>query len=171
MIEKGKDSEMIIKKTVWMMLLILLCPLALLAEGFANENLGGIKPGDDWGKVNSKLGQPDSQTDDGFIEELECYNWTYKYDAKGLEVSVCHANKDRTGTAFVTFIRTLKNSQAKTGKGIGLGATRGEIQKAYGKSEGDDGGQIFYYDFESGVQIGFKLVEGKVSEISLTATS
>jgi hypothetical protein len=153
------------KKILASLLVVALYPLALLAVDLSDETLAGIKPADNWAQVKAKHGEPSSQKSEGYTEEIGCHFWSYNYKTKGLEFWVCHEKKDRTGAAGVASIRAYGESEANTSKGIGLGASREEVEKAYGKANVIEENILSYY--HNHVHLLFTLDGGKVKEINL----
>jgi len=140
--DKTKITTKIIKKRRTMKmknnrLVLSLLPLILLICGnvlaydLTEETLGAIKFVEaNKAKVVTIYGNPDNKKEESCKacpeDHHECKLWgKYEYKSKGLRFSVCDNG--------VMSIEAFEKSVAKTSKGIGLGNTKGEVEKVYGK--------------------------------------
>lgn len=88
-------------------------------------------------EVIKALGKPDRE----FAQGKSTYLF---YDSRGFELSIAPAGRPAPGLNHVSCVRTANDPfhefrafQGKTDKGLGLGATRAEILKAYGSPDPD----------------------------------
>lgn len=108
------------------------------AEGiWRTETLGGVALGAATSDVEKLLGKPEKTSPP--TEEGATGDWTFAwtYVAKG--ISIQFAGPKKEGPHYVKQMWIDKTSKLKTGSGIGVGSTKAEVEKAYGKDIDKDG--------------------------------
>ncbi|MCA9642525.1 MAG: hypothetical protein H6718_16195 [Polyangiaceae bacterium] len=105
-----------------------------------SESIGGFSSGTTSDDVISKLGEPDSRparVEEGASGEFVV---SWKWQAQGILLEMASPSAD--GPLSVRGLSIRAPSQLKTSKGIGIGASRADVERAYqglGWKAGDDG--------------------------------
>ena len=92
---------------------------------------------------------------------------TWLYPAKGLRLTM--ESSDKKGPFTVKFVTIEGTNPTKTKLGIGIGATRAAVEKAYGtrvQAEASDAGQVYTADSNDGSATTFTIKGGKVTSIT-----
>ena len=152
----------------------------VLAQGdkaarlLAGESLGGIKIDLGEKKLVDLLGQPKTKGKLQFQEAIGEYYQTWRYPAKGLEVTMSSGGSDK-GAKKVALFTASSGCSLSTTKGIKVGSSESDARKAYAAFEDkEDASAIEKNSFVAGSIYGgiiFTFKDKKVSSIFFGAAA
>jgi hypothetical protein len=143
---------------------------AALAGNDAAEELGPLSLGLNSAAVTQILGEPETK---GEVQEQAADGmWVTQWDWPAQGVSLLLDSDTQSGTFSIAAMTIHAPCAYKTSKNVGVGATRAEVEQAYGAAvnQEESGADSIVVGSTYGGMI-FTIADGKVSEVFVGAAA
>lgn len=135
----------------------------------SDEPIGVLALGGSVKLVGQALGKPSSQTPVALRGETNRYETKWQFAKEGISLEL--ASETEKGDLKIISIGMTAPSEQKTKRGIGIGSTRAEVEKAYADVVADEpvaDPSSFYAGHAPGGLLEFAFTDNKVSEIHVS---
>lgn len=137
------------------------------AFSWEREKIGPLQRGQTTEQVEKLLGKPAEAGDEEFSPATGEYSVFWRYEDKG--VSATFTSEEEGGVKTLSSISLFPPSTLKTSRGIGIGSTRAEAEKAYantnaeGEADESDESQVIVGSVYGGLS--FTIEDGAVKYV------
>ena len=129
--------------------------LAAMAIHLGGVSIDGLRLNDPLDRVLARCGQPEKIEDLGMQACCGYRMWEYRYAKKGLVLTI--AQDEGQSRKYLLRVNVSAPATAKTNLGIGIGSTRDQVKKAYGKPDVENPESWTYRDSDcEGLIVGFQ---------------